>query len=223
MLLILTGIHFWFKFQRKNSNTVNLADVSNLLSRLLNIRIRPEGYIKEARTIDQVSLVVFDLKYIKVIIAAIWSLKLLRWLIRNLHKKEICMRRKFKSNFLYCFAIVLKVVAWLNRWVTFCLVIALAQVSSKLVVCNIINKSNTILRTRNFHFGFWLLTSRGYQLTHFCLSNSLFFLFTVIQFTSEFAAPQNALRFKRSEMFLKDCNIFYKSLLVRFNKQLRFK
>ena len=83
------GIHFWFKFQRKNSNTVNLTDVSNLLRRLLNTRIRPEGYIKETRTIDQVSLVVFDLEYTKLIIAAIWGLKLLRWLKKNRHKKKI--------------------------------------------------------------------------------------------------------------------------------------
>ena len=71
MFLLLIGIHFWFKFQRKNSNTVNLSDISNLLSRLLYMRIRPEGYINETRTIDQVSVVVFNLEYIKLIIAAI--------------------------------------------------------------------------------------------------------------------------------------------------------
>ena len=71
MHLILMGTHFLFKFQRKNSNTVNLADISNLLSRLLYTRIRPEGYIKETRTIDQVSLVIFDLEYLKSIRAAI--------------------------------------------------------------------------------------------------------------------------------------------------------
>ena len=35
------------------------------------MRIRPEGYINETRTIDQVSVVVFNLEYIKLIIAAI--------------------------------------------------------------------------------------------------------------------------------------------------------